>query len=114
MDFFPVQDENDPYTTNLLNAYGTVEYRVSTDTEKDTEFWTLSKPLPDGDSEHQLIAQVEYSKWGAPTVIRSQLIGGKADTMEKGKGMPLSLWLKRNYGFTWSMYALFLGPSSPY
>jgi hypothetical protein len=104
MDFFPVQDENDPHATNLLNAFGTVEYRVDTDTEKDTEFWTLSKPLLDRESEYQLIAVVEHSKWGAPTVIRSQLLGGKADTKEKGKGMPLSLWLKkRNYGFTWSM-----------
>jgi hypothetical protein len=75
MDFFPVQDENDPYAMNLLNAYGTVEYRVRTNTEKDTKFWTLSKPLSDGGSEHQLIAEVEYSKWGAPTEVTNE-VGG--------------------------------------
>jgi hypothetical protein len=38
---------------------------------------------------------VESGTWGVPPILRCPLIGGKAGPMERGKGLPLSKWLRK-------------------
>jgi hypothetical protein len=106
-----VLHENDPDSPiKWKDPTNCLRYVSSTTRIKDLQIWSLSKPLRYtldqgdlGEREYEVVAEVESGTWGVPPIIRCPLIGGKAGTVETGKGLPLSKWLrKRSYGFTWS------------
>ncbi|PFH52472.1 hypothetical protein AMATHDRAFT_2195 [Amanita thiersii Skay4041] len=97
----------DPTNTVLVSANGVAHYQIRTNSGK-PKISVLQRPAET--EEESLVAEIEWRRWDAPTVVRSPLLGGglsgelMGTTGGFGFGVLLSRFLVRKSRFGRSRY----------
>lgn len=91
---------NNPENTVLVSANGVAHYQIRTSKPKHGPRITLIQ-RPADSTEDSIVAEIEWKCWDKPTIIRSPLLGGVAQSIGTlGVGVRASHYLHKRRKFS--------------